>query len=69
MKIICISDTHNKHRNLDVPDGDVIVHAGDFSENGTKSETFNFLKWFSGLPHKHKILIAGNHDFYLEKKQ
>ena len=66
MKIICISDTHNKHLELTVPDGDLIVHAGDFSELGTKNETFEFLEWFSGLPHIHKILIAGNHDFYLE---
>lgn len=67
MKIVCISDTHNKHSSIKIPDGDVIIHAGDFTEAGTKSETFNFLKWFSSLPHSHKILVAGNHDFYLEK--
>lgn len=67
MKIICISDTHNKHREMDIPDGDVIIHAGDFTEAGTKSETMDFLKWFSALPHSSKILVAGNHDFYLEK--
>ncbi len=67
MKIICISDTHNKHREIIVPQGDVIIHSGDFTEAGTKSETENFLEWFSSLSHKHKILVAGNHDFYLEK--
>lgn len=67
MKIICISDTHNKHRNIDIPKGDIIIHAGDFTEAGTKSETEDFLKWFSHLPHPHKILIAGNHDFYMER--
>jgi len=67
MKIICISDTHNKHQNLTIPEGDLIIHAGDFTVNGTKAETFHFLGWFAKLPHKHKILIAGNHDFYLEK--
>lgn len=50
-----------------IPEGDVIVHAGDFTEAGTKSETDAFLRWFSALPHKYKILVAGNHDFYLEK--
>lgn len=69
MKIICISDTHNKHKEIIVPQGDVIIHAGDFTEAGTKSETFEFLKWYSALPHEHKILIAGNHDFYLEKHE
>ncbi len=67
MKIICISDTHNKHREMDIPKGDVIVHAGDFTEAGTKSETIDFLSWFSALPHSYKILVGGNHDFYMEK--
>lgn len=68
MKIICISDTHNKHEKLILPEGDCIVHAGDFTEAGTKKETLNFLNWFSSTPYKYKILIAGNHDFYLQKK-
>lgn len=67
MKIICISDTHNMHQQMDIPDGDVIIHAGDFTDAGTKNETQDFLKWFSRLKHQHKILVAGNHDFYLEK--
>lgn len=68
MKIICISDTHNKHHELQIPPGDVIVHAGDFTDAGSKAETHNFLHWFSALPHKHKVLVPGNHDFYIEKK-
>lgn len=69
MKIICISDTHNKHKELTIPFGDVIIHAGDITESGTRKETLDFLKWFAALPHPHKILIAGNHDFFLEKHQ
>jgi hypothetical protein len=34
LKIVCISDTHGKHRNLKVPDGDVLVHAGDITSKG-----------------------------------
>lgn len=67
MKIICISDTHNQHSRIDIPEGDIIIHAGDFTEAGTRAETFNFLNWFSSLPHPYKILVSGNHDFYLEK--
>lgn len=67
MKIICIADSHNKHSQIDIPKGDIIIHAGDFTEAGTKFETKDFLSWFSNLPHQHKILVAGNHDFYLEK--
>lgn len=67
MKIVCISDTHNKHNSINIPPGDLIIHAGDFTEAGTKAETLNFLSWFSSLPHTYKILVAGNHDFYLER--
>ena len=69
MKIICISDTHNKHEGLILPDADCIIHAGDFTDAGTKQETIAFLKWFSSLTYKYKILVAGNHDFYLEKNR
>ena len=31
MKIVCISDTHEKHKQLDLPKGDVLIHAGDFT--------------------------------------
>lgn len=68
MRIVCIADTHNRHLDIDIPPGDIIVHAGDFTEAGTRSETLDFLNWFSTLPHEHKILVPGNHDFYLEKK-
>ena len=30
--IVCISDTHNQHRDLkDMPAGDILIHAGDFT--------------------------------------
>ena len=67
MRLISISDTHNQHHNIEIPKGDILIHCGDFTEGGTKQEIENFLRWFSKQPHKHKILIAGNHDFFLEK--
>lgn len=68
MKLICISDTHNRHKELQVPDGDIIIHAGDFTEFGTEQEVQDFRDWFVTLPHPHKILIAGNHDICLDLK-
>ncbi|WP_081208625.1 metallophosphatase domain-containing protein [Salegentibacter sediminis] len=67
MKLVCIGDTHNKHREIKIPDGDVLIHVGDFTEAGTKHETLEFLEWFIEQPHKYKIVIAGNHDFFMEK--
>ena len=41
---------------------DILVHSGDFTEDGTEAEALEFLEWFTSLPHAHKILVAGNHD-------
>lgn len=69
-KIICISDTHGKHgrTELDIPNGDILIHAGDFTSMGTKYQTEVFIEWFGLLPHKHKVLIAGNHDWLAQQK-
>lgn len=68
MKIILTSDTHCYHGYLTLPtDADVIVHSGDISLRGQKHEILNFLTWFDSLPYRHKIFIAGNHDFLFEK--
>lgn len=67
MKIICISDTHGHHRELtEIPEGDMIIHAGDVSNIGRKNEVEDFLDWFSKLPFKHRIFINGNHDFFFD---
>lgn len=67
MKIVAISDTHCRHKSIQLPKGDVLVHAGDISYKGTPSEVADFLHWFSSLPFQHKLFIAGNHDFYFER--
>jgi len=66
MKIICISDTHNLQKDLKIPDGDILIHAGDMTCVGGIDEIKEFNQWLGTLPHRHKIVIAGNHDLYLE---
>ena len=68
MKLILISDTHGRHDDVDIPDGDILIHAGDLSSRGREFEIDDFLDWFSNQPHKHKIFIAGNHDFFFERE-
>src|SRR5690554_4798574 len=68
MKIVCISDTHNCNGEFDVPDGDLLIHAGDFTNNGSIVEVAAFMRWFGELPHRHKVLIAGNHDRLFERE-
>jgi Icc-related predicted phosphoesterase len=67
MKIVAISDTHGLHTQLKLPDGDILVHTGDVSSQGKEFEIILFLNWFAEQPHKHKVFIAGNHDFYFER--
>jgi len=63
MRVVCVSDTHSMHRTLGtIPDGDVLVHAGDFTQTGTLAEVQDFCSWLGSLPHEHKIVIAGNHE-------
>lgn len=66
MKIVCISDTHNQHEKLTLPEGDVLIHAGDWTGTGTHKQIISFIRWFANQPHKHKILIAGNHETTLD---
>lgn len=69
MRFVLLSDTHNlHHRMIPPPAGDVIVHAGDLTGNGTIGEIAEFFHWFEALPHRHKVVIAGNHDFALERE-
>jgi Icc-related predicted phosphoesterase len=67
MKMVVISDTHGMHRQLALPSGDVLIHAGDITRWGSQEETMDFLRWFSEQPFAFKVFIAGNHDFYLER--
>jgi Icc-related predicted phosphoesterase len=68
MKIVCISDTHGLHRQVGVPEGDMLLHAGDVSKRGKEHEIKEFNDWLGELPHQHKVIIAGNHDFFFEQE-
>ena len=68
MRIVCLSDTHTMHGRIDVPDGDVLVHTGDFCGHGRLTEAEDFFRWLSLLPHRHKLVVAGNHDWCFQLK-
>src|SRR6185369_2693228 len=66
MQIVCLSGTHNYHEQITVPDGDLLIHSGAATINGSEDEINAFFNWFSALQHKHKIFVAGNHDWLFE---
>ncbi len=63
IRLVIISDTHNLHDQIVVPDGDVLVHGGDFTGRGTPDEIRAFNDWLGTLPHRFRVVIAGNHDW------
>lgn len=64
IRFVCLSDTHSHHTDLipHLPDGDVLLHAGDFSNVGHESEIISFNDFLGKVQYKHKVVIAGNHD-------
>ena len=67
MRVVAISDTHMLHEHIDVPDGDVLIHAGDMTSRGSLEEVRTVGKWMASLPHEHIIVIAGNHDWAFQR--
>ena len=66
MRLVCMSDTHTMHGRVEVPDGDVLIHAGDFTKRGERQDIERFNAFLARQPHRHKIVVAGNHDFMFE---
>lgn len=64
IRFVCISDTHGKIEGskLHMPPGDVLLHAGDFTQKGHMNEIQKFNSYLGALPYKVKVVIAGNHD-------
>ena len=64
--VVCIADTHTLHNEIALPEGDIIVHAGDATYRGTIKEVEDFARWYGKTPYRHHIFVAGNHDFLFE---
>ena len=65
-RFVLISDTHGMHDSVIIPPGDILIHAGDIGVEKYPISLFKFNSWMSDLPHKHKIVIPGNHDIWIE---
>jgi Icc-related predicted phosphoesterase len=69
IRIVCISDTHNASpgEGYTLPRGDILIHAGDLTNNGQPSEIRKAIAWLREADYEHKIVIAGNHDLALDE--
>ena len=65
VRVVCISDTHCRLRNVKVPDGDILVHAGDLTFQGNVAEISQELRELGRIAKRFKktYLVAGNHDW------
>lgn len=66
LTLVAMADTHLYHAELVVPDGDVLIHAGDMCRVGSLAELTEARDFLRALPHRYKIVVAGNHDRGLE---
>ena len=78
IKVVCISDTHSKTPATRIPDGDLLIHAGDLTDIGTVSEIQKQIDWLNTLHRKsttdgrsgfqHVVVVCGNHDSYFDPR-
>jgi len=54
-RFVCISDTHSKTKNLILPKGDVLIHAGDFSIKGRVKEIEGFADFLAAQDFQYKV--------------
>jgi Icc-related predicted phosphoesterase len=72
MTSLCIvADTHRKHREVTIPECDILIHCGDFCSFQREDErTLDDVDdWFAESPAKHVVCIGGNHDYLLQKRE
>ena len=71
IKICCVSDTHGLHRKMKhmIPECDILIHAGDYTNRGEKEQVDDFFKWLNEQTQcTNKVIIEGNHDLHTETR-
>eukprot|EP00008_Paramoeba_atlantica_P010237 CAMPEP_0201489572 /NCGR_PEP_ID=MMETSP0151_2-20130828/22888_1 /ASSEMBLY_ACC=CAM_ASM_000257 /TAXON_ID=200890 /ORGANISM="Paramoeba atlantica, Strain 621/1 / CCAP 1560/9" /LENGTH=315 /DNA_ID=CAMNT_0047875205 /DNA_START=862 /DNA_END=1809 /DNA_ORIENTATION=+ len=73
VRFVSISDTHNHHRRMVLPPGDVLIHTGDLVANYSKNSDIqahfaDVVDWFCELSSSYQLIliVAGNHDTLLD---
>ena len=71
MRLVALADTHlwrHGRHPIPIPEGDVLVHAGDLLQHGNLEELARAMEWLAALPHPKKIVVAGNHEVCVERQ-
>lgn len=67
MRFCAISDTHNQHNELEIPECDLLIHAGDSTMGGSKDEITQFVMWLDEQKAENIIIVPGNHEIWWEQ--
>jgi predicted phosphodiesterase len=73
-RVVLIADTHGLHDRMTqpVPEGDLLIHAGDFTNVGRVNEVVAAGVWLRKLGKRFPagvVIVAGNHDWMFEKNR
>ena len=71
IRFVCLSDTHSKTDEVlpNLPDGDVLLHCGDFTMLSTEDEIRKFSEFLgkAAVKYKHVVVIPGNHELSFDE--
>jgi Icc-related predicted phosphoesterase len=68
IKIGAFSDSHNLHEKLKINKFDILICAGDATNQGSFPEVCKFLNWFGQQESTHKVYVPGNHDWLAQRE-
>jgi predicted phosphohydrolase len=67
--LVILGDTHELHREVEVPDGDILLFTGDLTMFSKRRQAVtDFNTWLGELPHRYKVCTVGNHEFLAESE-
>lgn len=66
MKIVALSDVHTQWKNIEVPECDILVSAGDYSDRGEFASVKKYHELLYKQPARHIISVQGNHEIQVE---
>lgn len=70
MRLVATADCHfpiPPHSSPLLPDGDVLVIAGDFMYSGTEREWYPRVEALAAITkYRHKLFVPGNHDLFFQ---
>lgn len=71
ISICSVADVHIPMVNVGLvtEPADILTVSGDLTAGGSIAQLRQFRTWLDAQPQKHKVIIAGNHDFCLQNKQ